>query len=238
MCLTVVLEYPDTPFRCVPNTGAEGTMSSTNIWDSYGRWDEIGKSQNINYIRRRITGGKFAWRPNFVPPAVDYAMRYAIDEARDAAPGKPPAIVDFGCGLGRNGPMLRGIFPRVIGIDLPEMAQTLQSALPDLVASTYDAIHSSAESLVETDDFCALYDSVVLQHITDPAYLAGLIETLNRKPALRTLISIHHGGIAKPIHLRLLDETGWKPWHSESERLSFEGVPHTVVILRRWPASP
>lgn len=211
-------------------------MSSANIWDAYGRWDDIGKSRNLDFIRKRITGNKLAWRPNFVPPAVDYALRYAIDEAHAATPSATPAIVDFGCGLGRNGPMLRGIFPRVIAYDLPEMTHTLQTQLPDLVAATYGAVHASAETLVQTETFCALYDSVVLQHIVDPAYIAGLIDTLNRNPALRTIVSLYHGSLASPVHLRRLTETGWKIWHSESERLSFEGVPHTVAILRRWPS--
>ena len=208
-------------------------MSEANIWDTYGKWDEFAKLETIQEVRSKITGNK-VWRPNFVSHALEYVFEYTVDEMLGASNRTVPTAVDFGCGLGRNGPMLRRFFPRVVGIDLPEMVERVKSSCGLLMERTYDDIYSSISRLVEAEDFCTVYDSVVFQHIVDHEYLSEMVELLSSKSCFRTLVSIHFAEGMEAMHLRVLKEKGWCVWHSEADLLSFEGIPHKVVVFRRW----
>lgn len=205
-------------------------MLDKNIWCSYGRWDEIAKLPNINDVKNKITGGKLAWRPNFVSPAIEYIFRYAVDESLGSDSRAVPTAIDFGCGLGRNAPMLTRFFPRVVGVDLPEMTIRIKDEF--LVQKAYGTIYSAVSDLTLSEDCCTLYDSVVLQHIVDREYIYGLIAALSDRSSFRTIISIYNANVRYP-HLSILAEKGWTIWHTEVETLSFEGAPHSVTAFRR-----
>ena len=207
-------------------------MSGKNIWDGYGRWDNVAKLEKIDDVKAMITGARL-WRPNFVSPAVQHVFEYAIEEAE----GVVATAADFGCGLGRNGPMLRRFFPRVVGVDLPDMIERVKAASPVFVEKTYSHLYSSVSDLIASENVCALYDSVVFQHIVDAEYVAGLVAELVKKPSLRTIVSVHYNADnagTRPVAVNLLLERGWRIWHAEEDTLSFEGVAHTVLALRRW----
>jgi SAM-dependent methyltransferase len=205
-------------------------MSDGNIWNGYGRWDEIAKLPNIDEVKKKITGYKRSWRPNFVPPAIAYIFEYAVDEALGSDSHVVPTAVDFGCGLGRNAPILSRFFPRVVGVDLPEMAARIENEF--FVQKAYSAIYSAVSDLTSSEDFCALYDSVVFQHLENRDYIHGLIAALSAGLSFRTIISVYNANIPYP-HLDILAEKGWTIWHTEIETLSFEGAPHSVTAFRR-----
>jgi trans-aconitate methyltransferase len=203
-----------------------------SIWDQYGNWDAIARSQDIVDIKRYITGAKKAWRPNFCSPSLAYIFEYTVEES--ASVFKTPSALDFGCGLGRNGPLLRRYFPDVIGIDLPEMIDRFQAEYPGVSAQTYRRLYSSAEELVKQENISVLYDSVVFQHIVDNDYLVNLFNLLFSVESFRTFVSVTNATSHHYPHLKILEAAGWRIWHAEVETLSFEGAPHTVTTYRRW----
>ena len=201
------------------------------IWDIYGNWNEIANADTVDDVKRSITGNKRAWRPNFCSSALAYVFDYAADEHRTSYNSKPAAL-DFGCGLGRNGPLLSRFFPDVIGVDLPEMVRRFTTEYAVFAAHTYRNIYNSIDSLIQNQNFCLLYDSVVLQHIIDKEYLVDIMDRLCSVSSFRTLVSIHNAS-THPYHLEILKEKGWHVWHTEAETLSFEGASHLVVVLHR-----
>lgn len=206
-------------------------MTAT-IWDDYGRWDDIAKLADVSAVRDQITGGTETWQPNFLSRQIEYVFRFAVAEGEASGSLSRPTIVDFGLGLGRNGPMLADNFPRVVGYDLPEMVELFQAQNAGLEATPYDAIYTSIDQMNAAEKPAILYDSVVLQHILDEAYLTDIIDRLNANPGLRTIVSMFNSTLQCP-HIHLLQTRGWWIWHSEADTLSFAGFPHTTLALRR-----
>jgi len=216
----------------VKTAGTTEGEDSMQIWDKYGQWDEISRLKESNAVKAKITGNKRAWRPNFVPPALAYAFDYAAQEHVSTNPHTPAAVLDFGCGLGRNAPMLRNFFPRVVGFDLPEMLERLRSETPSLYWRLYDQTYDSIETAFKSDAYCLLYDSVVFQHIIDRDYLSTMFDAISANSSLRTIVSIYNAGHRYP-HLDALASRQWRIWHTENETMSFEGAAHSVTIFHR-----
>lgn len=202
------------------------------MWDNYGNWREFAKLENVKDIRSKIAGDR-VWTPNYVSSATSYIFNYAIDETLQSNTQKVPTVVDFGCGLGRNGPMLKRYFPRLVGVDLPEMIARAKHVGGSTTEQTYDQLYSSIDDLIAGEEFCVLYDCVALQHIVDYDYLSDLIGRLSAKVCFRTVVSVHFEDGTTQIYQRVLQEKGWRVWHYELDVLSFEGTPHTVVTLRQ-----
>jgi trans-aconitate methyltransferase len=204
------------------------------MWDSYGDWDDIANMSSVEDVKAKITGNKLAWRPNFCPPSLAYAFDYACSEYEKTA-SKPTSVLDFGCGLGRNAPLLKSFFDKVIGIDRSDMIKRLQLTYPDLTNTCYDALYDSIDELVANDEICVLYDSVVFQHLMEETYILRLLDTLGKFSSLRTFISLHNfRDHVRPPHIHLMQDLGWSIWHTETETLSFEGALHSLVFLRKW----
>lgn len=206
------------------------------IWDPYADWDEVGGHPDRAVIRARITGmGERFWRPNRAGPEFLAAMReLRVDIARRLR--HRGTVLDFGCGLGRNLPFLKNSFARVVGIDLPSMIESLRQG-PE--AAGYDALYDDRARLVAEEAVDVCYDSVVWQHIVDPAYCEAILADLLRIGRLRHVITISNiyigsaegqGGWA--LTARLLHARGWREVHSSTDARSF-GVPHVVRILQR-----
>ena len=201
------------------------------VWDRYGEWDKIAQLQDPEEVKALITGRRKAWRPNYIPPAVAYAFNYAADE--QTASGTTPCAVDFGCGLGRNAPMLRQFFPRVVGVDLPEMVDRLKKEHPHTFRELYEQVYTSPQEASSREAFSVVYDSVVLQHVVDIPTVIDIVNSLSAVSSMRTFISLCNFS-AVPPHFGILKDRGWVIWHTEDERMSFEGAMHTVTIFRRW----
>jgi hypothetical protein len=204
------------------------------MWDSYGNWDDIANTPSIDDVKAKITGNKLAWRPNYCPPALSYCFDYASLEYRNTFAGQS-SVLDFGCGLGRNAPMLRSFFDKVIGFDRPDMVARIRIAYPELTKNYYDSLYDSIEELATVEECCVLYDSVVFQHLVDEDYTIDLLTLLSKISSLRTFVSIHNfREHRRPPHIHQLKQLGWSIWHTETESLSFEGALHSLVILRQW----
>lgn len=198
-----------------------------NIWDSWGDWRKIASEGKLEFVKRKITG-VHGFHPNYCSPALSHVFQFTTAEADE------PIAVDFGCGLGRNGPLLKHFFPRVVGLDLPEMLQRLRSEQGGRGAQAYSRLVSDIDAV---GDVCLIYDSVVLQHIIDESYLKPLVDSISRIQSLITIVSIYNTGVAAR-HIDLLKANGWLVWHQETETLSFQGAPHRVTIFHRFKNGP
>lgn len=195
------------------------------IWDGYGQWDKIASGGDVDEIKSKITGEGIRWKPNYVSPEVDYVFR-----TTDMLSGGATAV-DFGCGLGRNGTMLKERFSRVVGYDIPEMIGKYREIHAD--GGPYDATYSSIEELVAAETVDLVYDSVVFQHILDIDYCRSVLKPLLAQPSLATFVSVKNNHNRITSLMEILEENSWDIVHSATETLSFDSGPHDVLVLRR-----
>jgi trans-aconitate methyltransferase len=198
-----------------------------NIWDGYGQWDVIASAPNVSEIKTQITGHRVRWKPNYVSPEVDYVFAVANLTSERAT------AIDFGCGLGRNGSMLKSRFARVVGYDIPEMIGKYREVHAD--GGPYDATYSNIEELAAAETVSLVYDSVVFQHILDIEYCRKILNPLLNQPSLLTFVSVkNHHNKTTPL-LTILEEHHWYVYHFETEKLSFDTSAHDVVVVQRRP---
>ena len=112
-------------------------------------WAELAESASDEDLRERILTGFKDGKP-FTP----YVPTLPL-------PARIGAVLDFGCGLGRNFPYLTSIADRVVGYDLPAMVERCRALAPGGVELTTDweAVRGSTFGLV--------FASLVLQHIPE-----------------------------------------------------------------------
>jgi predicted TPR repeat methyltransferase len=113
-------------------------------------WEELAESASDEDLRERILTGYKAGKP-FTP----YVPTLAL-------PSSAGALLDFGCGLGRNFPYLKTIAARVVGYDLPAMIDRCR----DVAAEKVDGL-SSDWSAVREQRFDLVFASLVLQHVPE-----------------------------------------------------------------------
>jgi SAM-dependent methyltransferase len=87
------------------------------------------------------------------------------------------AVLDFGCGLGRNFPYLTSIAARVVGYDLPAMIERCRAASPVTVAAL-----ASDWDAVRNDRFDFVFASLVLQHVPEDVCSAVLPDFARMAP--------------------------------------------------------
>lgn len=121
-------------------------------------WLDVAASADADELKERILTGFKAGKP-FTPyvPTI----------------GWPPvgAVLDFGCGVGRNFPYLASVATAVTGFDLPPMVARCRELAAGQGATLLDDW-----SDVARERFDLVYASLVLQHIETDAvrsYLAG-----------------------------------------------------------------
>ena len=204
-----------------------------DIWDGYANWSEVAKQDPLDVVKQKITGAA-EWAPNHVPPGLRAFLETLA--AAHRAQGMAAAVLDFGCGLGRNGPLLRRFFPRVVGYDLPEMMARFRSPLLE-GARFYDALYDDLDALAGAEAVTVLYDSVVFQHILDVPAVRDILSRLLRIPSLGVLVTLKNEKVEETALQRLLRQRGWKEVLAEHDEASFQGalhgIRHDVVVARR-----
>lgn len=128
-------------------------------------WSELAATASDEDLRERILTGFKDGKP-FTP----YVPTLAL-------PVPAAAVLDFGCGLGRNFPFLKSIAARVVGYDLPPMiARCRTAAMPpaDALSSDWDAVRQ--------ERFDVVFASLVLQHIPEPVCAAALADFARMAP--------------------------------------------------------
>lgn len=130
-----------------------------------GEWADLAAAASDEDLRERILTGFKDGKP-FTPyvPTVPLPVPAA-------------AVLDFGCGLGRNFPYLTSIAARVVGYDLPAMIARCRAAAAtpaDLLSSDWNALRA------ERFDF--IFASLVLQHVTEPVCRSALADFAGMAP--------------------------------------------------------
>ena len=208
-----------------------------NVWDGWANWSEVAASQDLGHVRERITGrGTTWWKENGEP---DGFVEAVADIHRDCLlrMGRIARAVDFGCGLGRNGPYLARRFGRLVGLDLPDMIAKLRL---EADAGFYSALYGDRAALLSSsEDLDVCYDSVVFQHILNSEYSAAIVRDLVAIPNLRYVISLCSGGLELALGLRgwarvplILRQEGWTEVYSGNDVNTFN-VPHVLRVLKR-----
>lgn len=135
-------------------------------WCSYADWSQVASLTKVSQIKKKITGIK-KWKPNQVPRYVHTLLRQAT------------CIIDFGCGLGRNLPLL--LSPecnKVIGVDIPKMVRKLQEMdKPTFNQYSYVTSNLGAAFVIQPKA-TVFFESVVFQHLRNKVEIKRITQLL------------------------------------------------------------
>jgi len=129
-------------------------------------WLSVARSADVSDLREHILSGHKDGKP-FTPyvPTIDL-------------PAPLDRVLDFGCGLGRNFPYVKGIARHVTGFDLPPMIERCRS----LATESVDVLEDDWQQ-VRASRFDLIFASLVLQHIEPDicsSYLADFAQMAPR----------------------------------------------------------
>jgi hypothetical protein len=200
-----------------------------SAWDPYAHWLYSRSASATDWIDSFQRIGV----PNIASDRLVSVVAKSVEIAQ-AESGKPSVtVIDFGCGLGRNSPLLRRLFHRVVGFDRPEMISLLRSEQSSDMISRYDAVYDDLETLLSREQICILYDSVAMQRITTVAEVAEFADRLATLPTLVAIVSLSSLRKSPAVVDTLLREHNWTTVLSEIDWSSFSGYPHNVRVVRR-----
>jgi SAM-dependent methyltransferase len=129
-------------------------------------WAELAETASDTDLRERILTGFKSGKP-FTPYVPTLPLPATIG-----------ALLDFGCGLGRNFPYLTTIATRVVGFDLPEMIARMREIAPagaTELSSDWDAVRDMPFDLI--------FASLVLQHLPEDWCRRALADFARMAPA-------------------------------------------------------
>jgi SAM-dependent methyltransferase len=129
-------------------------------------WEGLAASASDDDLREKILTGFKDGKP-FTPYAATLPLPRPID-----------AVLDFGCGLGRNFSYLQSIARRVVGFDLPPMIARCRA----LAAPSADALSSDWDE-VRAQRFDLIFASLVLQHVPEDWCRRALDDFATMAPA-------------------------------------------------------
>ena len=150
------------------------------MYDSYSNWINVSKTKDISNLKSLITGTE-RWDSDYI-----------TDDCKAILSSFKGAVVDFGCGLGRNVSMLKYFNCRIVGYDIPNMISRLKK-VESAVANLYDALYDSFDCLLKKEDPTVIYESVVLQHIVDGNYI-NMLNSIAEKQSVKLFVSIANSG--------------------------------------------
>jgi SAM-dependent methyltransferase len=211
-----------------------------HVWDRYADWGAVATSRTLADLKTQITGVGQQWQPNVMSDALSKVIR-AIMAARTREPEDPVTVIDFGCGLGRNLPLLRSVFHRVIALDIPEMTGRLRDEQAAAAGFRYDAIYDDIDALLRAERVHFVYDSVVFQHIVDPIYVSSIVDRLVAARSFVAIVSLSIATSPPSVLAFLAGDHGWSCVFSEVDTTSFNGAAHQVRVFsrpREWRLAP
>jgi SAM-dependent methyltransferase len=133
-------------------------------------WSSLAASVDDDELREHILTGFKSGKP-FTPYVPTLTMPAPLD-----------AVLDFGCGLGRNFPYLTSIAKRLVGFDLPPMIARCRA----LASGRFEGAGSwRLEDNWETlraARFDLVFTALVLQHIETDSCLAYLADFARMAP--------------------------------------------------------
>lgn len=136
-------------------------------------WLSVARSATSDDLREHILSGYKGGKP-FTP----YVPTLAL-------PAPVGALLDFGCGVGRNFPYLKSIARHVTGFDLPPMIERCRALATDPVDLLVDDWGD-----VRGRRFDVIFASLVLQHIETPVYRGLLADFARLAPVVYLLTRV------------------------------------------------
>ena len=127
-------------------------------------WENVSKTGSLAEIRGKIcTAGPHECLPaNAFPLPADFHVK---------------SVLDFGCGLGRNFPLLRKWADTITGYDLPSMIERCKEVeKADVFTSVWEEVRILP--------FDATFVSLVLQHMLDTEVAAVITDFHDMSPLL------------------------------------------------------
>jgi SAM-dependent methyltransferase len=177
-------------------------------------WLDVAASADADELRERILTGFKDGKP-FTPYVPTLAW--------------PPvdAVLDFGCGVGRNFPYLSTVATRVVGFDLPPMIARCRELAGAQAASLVDDWAD-----VRRERFDLVYASLVLQHIETDVVRAYLRAFAEVAPAIYLLT---RSDTDFGAHIfQLVDESGLYQ-AGECVEVNHDPETHQLRVLGRMP---
>jgi SAM-dependent methyltransferase len=178
-------------------------------------WLSAARGDSPDDLREKILTGYKAGKP-FLPY-----------EPTIALPAQLGRILDFGCGLGRNFPLLTRLSGTVVGFDLPPMIDRCrQLPLPPTVSLSDDW------DVLRRESFDLIYAALVLQHIDTGQSLAYLRDCAAMSPRLY-LLTRASTDFQRNL-LQLVVETGAFD-EPDCTVVEHDDVSHQLKVLGRVP---
>ncbi len=154
---------------------------------------------------------------------IGYYAEYKARLLRERFPGPVPSILEFGCGVGRNLPHLRRLFPesRLSGCDISRASLDLaRTRCPD--ASFFECGRSGPEG-----PFDLILIAGVLHHITTDEERRDALEQARRRLRSGGRVGIFEHNPRNPVVTASLRRI---PWDNDAEPLRMEAA---CVLLER-----
>jgi len=178
-------------------------------------WIDAARAADDDELRERILTGFKSGKP-FIP----YQPTVRL-------PPTPGAVLDFGCGVGRNFAWLSTIAGSVTGFDLPPMIARCRR----LAAVAVDALEDDW-SRVRLRRFDLIFASLVLQHIETATCRAYLADFARMAPLLYLLTRVDTD-FGENL-LRLVEDTGTFD-APDCVEVEHDPSTHQLKVLRTVP---
>ncbi len=201
-------------------------------------WGSVARSADPDDLREHILSGYKSGKP-FTPYVPTVELPSPID-----------AVLDFGCGVGRNFPYLKTIARRIVGFDLPSMIERcralathgadrlvddwsrIRSGRFDLIVATLVLQHvEPAACRAYLADFARMAPIVYVLTRADSDFGTNVPDTIARTEAFDVRACVHVEHDDRTNQLRILDQ------RSFDEARSADGG-HYEMLLRAKSGSP
>jgi SAM-dependent methyltransferase len=178
-------------------------------------WSSLAEFSDPDEIRERILTGFKDGKP-FTPYVPTLALPSPLGD-----------VLDFGCGLGRNFPLLNSLAARVTGFDLPPMIARCRTLAADRVHRlTDDWTALSAER------FDLIYASLVLQHVDTDTCRRALAGFARMAPTVYLLTRARTDFGLRMFDL-VADAGAFDP--GECVEVEHDMSTHQLRVIRRVP---
>lgn len=199
-------------------------------YDAYANWHTVVAGKTVDDLKTIITGSPHVWQPTELPAVVRvFWTNY----------GK--AVIDMGCGLGRNVPVLRSLFTHLLGYDLPPMIRLLRRENPN----DYNETSANLSKIVDQSspyNRVAVFENVVWQHIVwSSGITQNHIDILSKAAHIHSIYSVWNIGV---LHQHdfvryLLSKGCWALQASgdiaEEQLKTIGNVPHKWYLFVKIP---
>ena len=178
-------------------------------------WLTVARSADPDELRERILTGYKGGKP-FTP----YVPTIQLPSRRNW-------VLDFGCGVGRSFPYLKGIATHVAGFDLPPMIERCRA----LATERVDLLGDDWE-LMKQRRFDVIFATLVLQHI-EPGMCRSYVMDFARMAPNVYLLTRSDGDFGTNV-LDLIAETGLFD-AGECTKVEHDLQTHQLQVLDRVP---